>query len=89
MTTLRDEIIAILTKEAHVDPQKITPEATLKDLDITSLELIEIVFAIEEHFNVTLPDRDPAFTTDSLEQLVNALEKFVAGERSKLLSPSS
>ena len=59
MTKVREEILQILARHARLDPEKVSPKSTLRDLEISSLEVIEIAFDIEEHFGVTLPDRDP------------------------------
>ena len=83
MTTIRDEIFTIIAREAHVDPSKVIASTTLKDVDISSLEVLEILFAIEERFNVELPERDPGFETTSVGGLVTVLERLV-GEKLKL-----
>lgn len=83
MTSIRDQIFSILAKEAHVEPDKVIASTTLKDVDISSLEVLEILFAIEEHFNVELPERDPGFETTSVGGLVTVLERLVE-ERLKL-----
>ena len=77
MSTIRNQILAIIAKEAHVEPERVTLDASLQDLAVSSLEILEILFAIEEHFNITLPDRDPSFETTSVGGLVKALERFV------------
>jgi acyl carrier protein len=47
-----EAIIAIMAKEAVIDPSRLTPNATLKDLSITSLEVLEILFAIEDKYQL-------------------------------------
>jgi acyl carrier protein len=39
---------------------------------------VQIIFEIEDHFKITLPDRDPNFDTESVKGLVEAVEKLVA-----------
>jgi acyl carrier protein len=42
-----------------VDESKIVPEATFgDDLDADSLDLVELVMALEEEFDVTVPEED-------------------------------
>lgn len=77
MSPIRTEILAIIASEAHVEPAKVQPTATLRDLEISSLEVIEIAFAIEERFGVTLPDRDPAYASSCVGDLVDGLERMV------------
>ena len=72
------EICEIIAKEMDIDPQQVTLNATLKELEIPSLDAIEIIFKIEEHFDITLPDRDPDFDTGSVRGLVEAVERLLA-----------
>lgn len=77
-TQVQDTIFGIIAKEANVDVSKITLDSTLKELEIASLDAVQIIFEIEDHFKITLPDRDPNFDTESVRGLVEAVEKLVA-----------
>ncbi len=62
-----NEILDIIAKETGVERGLLTPEATLDELGIPSLDLTQAVFEIESHFDVEIPvvaDREGAeFTT--------------------------
>ena len=73
-----DTIFAIIAKEANIDRAKITLDSTLKDLEIQSLDAVQILFEIEDHFKITMPDRDPNFHTESVKGLVDTVEKLLA-----------
>jgi acyl carrier protein len=81
MSTVQDTIFDIIARESGVDRAKITPEATLKDLDIQSLDAVQILFEIEDHFKITMPDRDPNFDTESVNGLVETVETLVAEQQ--------
>jgi len=83
MSSVQDTIFDIIAKESGIDRAKITPEATLKDLDIQSLDAVQILFEIEDHFKITMPDRDPNFDTESVKGLIDAVEKLVAEQQAK------
>jgi acyl carrier protein len=83
MSSVEDTIFDIIAKESGIDRAKITPEATLKDLDIQSLDAVQILFEIEDHFKVTMPDRDPNFDTESVKGLVETVEKLLAEQSAK------
>jgi acyl carrier protein len=43
----------------HVAPDKVTPEASFADdLDADSLDLVELVMALEEHFGITVDESE-------------------------------
>ncbi|MBS0591625.1 MAG: acyl carrier protein [Proteobacteria bacterium] len=78
MSQVQDTVFAIIAKEANIDASKVTLDSTLKDLEITSLDAVQIIFEIEDHYKITMPDRDPNFDTNSVRGLVEAVEKLVA-----------
>jgi acyl carrier protein len=80
MSSVQDTVFDIIAKESGIDRARITPQATLKDLEIQSLDAVQIIFEIEDHFKITMPDRDPNFDTESVKGLVEAVEKLVAGQ---------
>ena len=83
MSSVQDTIFDIIAKESGIDRAKITPDATLKDLEIQSLDAVQILFEIEDHFKVTMPDRDPNFDTESVKGLIETVEKLVADQPAK------
>ncbi|MCE5233684.1 MAG: phosphopantetheine-binding protein [Mizugakiibacter sp.] len=78
MSSVQDTIFEIIAKESGIDAARITPDATLKDLEIQSLDAIQIIFEIEDRFKITMPDRDPNFDTESVRGLVEAVERLLA-----------
>lgn len=78
MSEVQDAVFSIIAKEANIDLSRVTLNSTLKELDIQSLDAVQIIFEIEDHFKITLPDRDPNFDTESVKGLVDAVEKLVA-----------
>jgi acyl carrier protein len=54
MPVSADEILDVISHEALVERDKLTPDATLESLGIASLDIISIVFALEDRFGVVL-----------------------------------
>ena len=79
--SIQDQVFKIIAEHGKVDVDQVKPESTLKDLNIASLEAIEIIFDIEEHFDITMPDRDPNFDTDSAQGLVDAVNEALADKQ--------
>ena len=79
-----DEILSklktILAQELDIREEKITPEAVLlKDLDVNSLEFLNIVMAVEEAFDIFL-DEDRLQDVKTIDDVVLYLEELVGGE---------
>jgi len=87
--TIQQQVFEIIAKQAKIEVATIQPESTLKDLGVASLEAIEMIFDIEEHFDINFPEQQGAnFDTDTAQSLVDAVQKALddkaaAGEGSK------
>ncbi len=68
---INDQIFGIVARQAKVDVSKLTPTSTFKDLAVSSLTAIEVIFEIEEHFDITFPDQDANLGTDTLQHLID------------------
>lgn len=72
--TLTQEVIAIIAREQRLPVEAISPDSTFEQLKIDSLDGVNIVFAIEEKYNLTIPD-DVARDMKSVRQVIDALRQ--------------
>jgi len=64
-----------LQTKASINPERVVPEASLADIGIDSLILLDLMFELEESLNVRVPDVDTRPTTISdLTQLFDSLK---------------
>ena len=79
--TIQQQVFEIIAKQAKLDVSTIKPESTLKDLGVASLEAIELIFDIEEHFDITFPEQQGAnFDSDTAQSLVDAVQTALDGK---------
>ena len=73
-------VSSVLVENFHVDPAIVQPQTALDQLGLDSLALMEFVFAVEDRFNVRIPeDRlDPRQAGITLAQLGSLLDEAVA-----------
>jgi acyl carrier protein len=72
----QQQVFEIIAKQAKIDLATVKPESTLKDLGVESLDAIELIFDIEEHFDINFPDQQGAnFDSDTVQSLVDAVQK--------------
>jgi len=50
------QIIAVIAKSKSLDPATLTPATSFEDLNIDSLDKINLSFEIEEMFSIAIPD---------------------------------
>jgi acyl carrier protein len=57
MSDTADRVKKIVVEHLGVEADKVTPEASfIDDLGADSLDIVELVMAFEEEFNVEIPD---------------------------------
>lgn len=79
MTTpdIYSTIVLLLSDKFHIPAEKIHPGAALEDLGLDSLSLMEFVFALEDAFNLRIPEdqldpRQSGITLTHLQEIVAA-----------------
>lgn len=53
---VEQQLIAIVRKEKDIPADQLLPETQLAEAGIDSLDALTILFAIEEHFHISIPD---------------------------------
>ena len=73
-------VAAVLQGQFQVEREKIAAEAPLQSLGLDSLALMEFVFAIEDRFELRIPEErlDPRQAELTLADLCDALEEAQA-----------
>ena len=83
--TIRDKVIEIIAEQAVLEPGQVATDATLEELGIDSLGLVEAIFAIEEAFDISVPynannPEENEIDISSVAQIVAAVERLVAAK---------
>jgi len=68
--------IRILGKQLDIDPEKITMETTFEDIDADSIDLVEMIMALEDTYDVEFPEEDLE-DYPTVGSLVSALYKHL------------
>jgi acyl carrier protein len=57
--SVADKVKAIIVEQLGVDAEEVTMDASFTDdLGADSLDIVELVMAFEEEFNIEIPDED-------------------------------
>lgn len=80
-----DQIRKILADQALLAPEDVKDNASLEDLGIDSLGIVEVIFSIEETFGITVPfnANDPEtsnFDISSVQAISTAVEQLIADQ---------
>jgi acyl carrier protein len=59
MTTVQPKVKEVIVEQLGVDPERVKIEASfIDDLGADSLDIVELVMAMEEEFGIEIPDED-------------------------------
>jgi acyl carrier protein len=59
MSDIQEKVKAIICEQLDVDAETVVPEASfVDDLGADSLDQVELIMAMEEEFDVSIPDED-------------------------------
>lgn len=61
---IKDVITKLLVEEFDIDAELLTDAATMKDLDLDSLDMVEIGQVVEQKYGVQVKGRDADGVTD-------------------------
>lgn len=76
---LTDRVIAVIASTQKIAADTIKPESTFQDLKIDSLDAINIIFALENEFNINIPD-DAAKDIKTVQDLADGISKLIGKE---------
>ena len=77
---IEQAVINIIAKEGSVPSDKITLDATLQDLDVHSLDGVQIIFAIEDKFDILIPEEQAQHATGTVRELIDGVIQLVAAK---------
>ena len=74
-----EQVKTLICQYVDVDPATFTEDTNIRsDLGLNSLELINIAVAIEDEFDLEIPDREVA-NIETLGDAVKVIEKYIEG----------
>ncbi|PLS20698.1 acyl carrier protein [Neptunicoccus cionae] len=84
--SVSEKIREILAEQALLSPSDISADASLEDIGIDSMGVVEVIFAIEEAFSIEVPfnANDPqasAFDVSSVAAITAAVNQLIAEQK--------
>ena len=73
---LTQRILRIIAETQRKDPAQVTIDSSFEELGIDSMDGVNIVFALENEFNINIPDEDVK-TIRSVRDMVEGVRKLV------------
>lgn len=74
-----ERVIGAIAKTIHKPPEEIAPDATFEAIGVDSLDGIQILFALEQEFDVSIPDEE-AKKIRSVPDVVAGIRQLLAAK---------
>jgi len=58
MSATEETVKDIIVKIVHCDREVLTPTATFQDMKADSLDMVQVLVALEDEFGIEIPDED-------------------------------
>jgi acyl carrier protein len=79
---MSDELVqrvrTVIASTQRIPVEKITIDSSFEELGIDSMDGVNILFALENEFNITIPD-EAAKQIRNVRQMIEGVEKLIAG----------
>jgi acyl carrier protein len=79
MTDVTSDVIDIIAKKKRVDKPTVELTDRLEDLGLESLDAVEMIFDLEEKFDIQIPynANNPRTEFDTVGEVVRAIQQLV------------
>ncbi len=55
MDNIEKKVVELVGQQVGIDPKEVDPRSKLEDLNLDSVAIVELVFLLEEKFEVSIP----------------------------------
>ncbi len=80
MNDVAERVKDILAEECAVDRAALTDEARLDAVGISSVDMVQVIFSIEEAFGVSISEDDLSLDLATVGEVTSAIQRIVAGQ---------
>jgi len=82
-TSIESDVLDIIAKQAKVERATLTRKTSLAELNIQSLDLVEIVFALEDKFDLEVPynandPRSAGVSFENVGDVIDGIARLIA-----------
>ena len=80
---MSDELInrvrQVISNVKHIPLEKISIDHAFQDIGVDSMDAVEILFALENEFDITIPDEE-AKSVRTVREMAEGVEKLLAAK---------
>lgn len=76
---LVQRVLKVIATSKRIPPETVTIDSEFQQLGIDSMDAVEILFALENEFDITIPD-DEVRNVRNVRQMCEGVEKLIAAK---------
>jgi acyl carrier protein len=73
-----EKVLSVIATSKRIPRERVSLDSTLEDLGLDSLDQLNLLFALESDFNISIPD-EQAKSIRTVRQMVDGVKRLVAG----------
>ncbi len=75
------EIVDVIVSEGMIDRDKVKMDASIESLGLKSIDIVMILTALEEKFDVYIPMDGPFHEAKDVQSLIDAMANYIGKEK--------
>ena len=77
--TIQARVLRVIATTQRIPLEKVKPDSTFEELGIDSMDAVEILFALENEFDISIPDEEVK-TVRNVRQMAEGVERLLAAK---------
>ena len=82
MNSIEQKVLELVGEQAGIDPKEVSLNSKLEELNLDSVAIVELVFMLEETFNISIPfegldESELKRNFNTVSSLINLLEDLL------------
>jgi acyl carrier protein len=79
--TIAQRVIRVIAKNKKMAPEELSPDIRFDNLKMDSLDALNMIFALEEEFDINIPNEEAA-KMKSVEEVIHGVEEVLKAKSS-------
>ena len=85
---MAERVLSVIASSKRIPRESVSIDSSLQDLGLDSLDQLNLLFALESEFNISIPD-DQAKSIRTVREMVEGVRKLAAGASGETASPAA
>jgi acyl carrier protein len=79
--TVAQRVIRVIAINKKMEPEDLSPASRFEDLKMHSLDVLNMIFALEEEFDINIPNEEAA-KMKSVDEAIHGVEELLKAKSS-------